>query len=380
VCAALVALAVAAVAPGRAAHADIVPPVPDPEPGTAPTGPGAASPIDQLLSQLAVLRAREQVPVVTNVVQDRQVVRDTTARAVAADRAEVGAAQQRLADARHALATLAVAAYVNPGYTTLESVVTGDFSRNGRAQALSGSVLDRQRARVVDARETLDAAQHTLDADLDAQRRAAADVRAAQQSLAVAQQQVATAEGSLGVASASSSTAAGDAGSLPIMSASVLSGNDLAAWYASRGWRPRVPVSISDLANWFVSEGADEGVRGDVAFAQAIIETGAFSSPDAVNHNNYGGIGHCDSCGAGIGFASPQAGVRAQIQLLKRFAVRDPSFAHPLVAPGLRGRAGCCPMWGDLAGSWATDPTYGAKIATVYRQMLAWLAASRRSG
>ena len=66
---------------------------------------------------------------------------------------------------------------------------------------------------------------------------------------------------------------------------------------------------------FYLSEGLAEGVRGDIAFAQAMVETGAFTSP-LTRHNNFAGIGTCDSCATGYDFESPQLGVRAQMQLL----------------------------------------------------------------
>ncbi len=76
-----------------------------------------------------------------------------------------------------------------------------------------------------------------------------------------------------------------------------------------------------------------EGVRGDVAFAQAMVETGAFTSP-LTRHNNFAGIGACDSCPTGFDFDSPQLGVRAQMQLLHAYADKSLtilSLANPAV-------------------------------------------------
>ena len=71
-----------------------------------------------------------------------------------------------------------------------------------------------------------------------------------------------------------------------------------------------------------------------MAFAQAVLETGGFSSPDAVDLNNYAGIGHCDTCGQGWAFPSPQAGVLGQLQLLRHLRRwRDRSKAGPATGP-----------------------------------------------
>ncbi|HEX3453907.1 MAG TPA: glucosaminidase domain-containing protein, partial [Gaiellaceae bacterium] len=83
-------------------------------------------------------------------------------------------------------------------------------------------------------------------------------------------------------------------------------------------------VPLEDLANLFITEGARYNVRGDVAFAQSIVETAWFNFPDWGQvrpwNNNFAGIGACDSCSNGFQFPSLQDGVRAQIQLLRNYA------------------------------------------------------------
>src|SRR6202042_890463 len=107
----------------------------------------------------------------------------------------------------------------------------------------------------------------------------------------------------------------------------------LTRWFnAVPGRRPpRVPSlgnNIRALAQIFIDEGRIEGVRGDIAFVQSILETGWFSfagsqiPPDA---NNFAGINafngrkalaNCTNGDPGVPghsrcFATPQAGVRA---------------------------------------------------------------------
>ena len=66
-------------------------------------------------------------------------------------------------------------------------------------------------------------------------------------------------------------------------------------------------------------------MRGDVAFAQSILETGGFANPgSAATDNNFAGIGWCDSCKHGFNFPDAQTGVRAQLQLLRIYV--DPTF------------------------------------------------------
>jgi hypothetical protein len=134
----------------------------------------------------------------------------------------------------------------------------------------------------------------------------------------------------------------------------------------------------------YVIEGKAEHVRGDLAFAQSVIETGGFS---VAAGNNYSGIGVCDSCTGGYSFPTPLDGVRAQIQLLRNYADPD-SRAGDLTNPPsptlygadaekaaatynsffLKGKA---PLWNDMGnGNWATDPTYAGKVILLFAQMV----------
>lgn len=180
-------------------------------------------------------------------------------------------------------------------------------------------------------------------------------------------------------------------GGVPVMGSSVLTGAELAAWFASTGRRAHLmdDTPIEDLAEMYVSEGAAERVRGDIAFAQAVVETGGFAR---AADNNFAGLGACDSCGGQYRFPSPRDGVRAQIQLLRNYA--DPlSRAGMLTNPlevtlhgsdpqqaeqafdtfSFKGRA---PVWDVMgAGNWASDPRYAGKVLSLYSQMLAFKAS-----
>jgi len=177
-------------------------------------------------------------------------------------------------------------------------------------------------------------------------------------------------------------------GGVPVMGQSLLSPQEIAAWFKSTGQRARLmnDTPIDDLAEMYVSEGNAENVRGDIAFAQAVLETGSFGH---ATDNNFAGIGACDSCTSQYLFASPRDGVRAQIQLLRNYA--DPfSRASKLTNPldptlhgsdpvraaqtfdsfGFKGRA---PVWNVMgAGNWATDPLYAGKVLGIYSKMLAF--------
>ena len=152
---------------------------------------------------------------------------------------------------------------------------------------------------------------------------------------------------------------------------------DLVAWY--RTYYPVDPpvAPIVDIIDAYLRVGTEEGVRGDIAFAQAILETGGFRSGHAQGFN-FAGIGAYDGCApvCGFRFRDLDAGVRAHLHLLRAYA--DPgltsaqlaSAPDPKVAPERVGVRGCCPRWTELTGVWATDLNYDRKILGIYRLMV----------
>jgi hypothetical protein len=129
-------------------------------------------------------------------------------------------------------------------------------------------------------------------------------------------------------------------------------------------------------------------VRGDIAFAQSILETGSFGVDPG---NNYAGIGTCDSCADGYSFPTPRDGVRAQMQLLRSYADPDSraaNLAHPPEA-GVWGTdpvvavdkydhfflKGKVPLWNQMGnGNWATATDYAPRVIGIYARMLSWAA------
>jgi hypothetical protein len=167
-----------------------------------------------------------------------------------------------------------------------------------------------------------------------------------------------------------------------IMGPSVVGATDMAAFVQARG-RPHPSIDMVELARTFLVEGDLEGVRGDVAFVQSILETGWFSYESSMvdpEDHNYAGIGACDSCSDGFGYPSVELGVRAQIQLLAAYAqpgITSADYARPAVRtiPERLGVRGCCGTWMALSGVWATGPGYGTKILELYNELLAFAVA-----
>ena len=160
-----------------------------------------------------------------------------------------------------------------------------------------------------------------------------------------------------------------DDGTPSILGPSTLTAADLRYWWSTggRGQPGRLSIDIADLIALYLSEGDAEGVRGDMAFAQAVAETGHFTNSDTAI-NNFAGIAHYDHAASGSGFADPVTGVRAHIQLLKKYAAsNDTALANPDVSPNAGAGA---TTWGGLAGTWASSPTYWTLLSDVYGSML----------
>lgn len=108
------------------------------------------------------------------------------------------------------------------------------------------------------------------------------------------------------------------------------------------------------LAQIFIDEGAKEGVRGDGAFCQVLIETGYFKFGGDVQpgQHNYAGLGATGGV-PGLTFADDRTGIRAQIQHLKAYATAEP-LAQACVDPRYKHVSkGCAPSFERLAGKWA---------------------------
>ena len=165
----------------------------------------------------------------------------------------------------------------------------------------------------------------------------------------------------------------------PLTGQSRLTGAQMAAWFAKQGVTPTITTPILDLANIFVDEGNAQNVRGDIAFAQSVLETGWFAYKGSMvkpTDNNYSGLGACDTCSSGNRYPSPMAGVRAQIQHL--WAYGDPN-ADPLrVARPLADTRfsyvqpyGKSPTWEQMGcGNWATGTDYATQVLGLYSKML----------
>lgn len=177
-----------------------------------------------------------------------------------------------------------------------------------------------------------------------------------------------TAPGTTSARGSVPSTAGITDGSPTILGPSTLTVAQIEKWWTAqgKGQPARLSAPINDVVTAYIAEGAREGVRGDLAFAQAVLETGWFTNNDT-SINNYAGIGHYDNAPSGFAFPSPAIGVRAQIQLLKKFALGN---AAPMASPDVSPNAGAhATTWAQLATRWATAPDYWTKLSAIYSSM-----------
>ena len=148
-----------------------------------------------------------------------------------------------------------------------------------------------------------------------------------------------------------------------------------------RGVNPNVPQSVIDMIPLYLSEGNAEGVRGDVAFAQSCLETGNFTfsgSAVTLDQCNYCGMGVTAAGVKGNSFASPQIGIRAQIQHLKAYASTD-DLKQVCVDPRYKYvQRGCAPYVEWLGQQenpqglgWAAGAGYGEKILRILADVIA---------
>ena len=138
--------------------------------------------------------------------------------------------------------------------------------------------------------------------------------------------------------------------------------------------RPGVEQSVVDMIPLYLTEGKAEGIAGDIAFAQSCVETGLFAFPQEtcavkLSQNNFAMMGVTSTFAHGESFATPQIGIRAQIQHLKAYANAealkgvcvDPRFK--LVT---RGSAPYVEWLGQKENpkgkGWASSAGYGKKI------------------
>ena len=145
------------------------------------------------------------------------------------------------------------------------------------------------------------------------------------------------------------------------------------AYYASTDVK-----TLKKFCQTYIEECAAEGVRAEVAFVQAMKETGflRYGGDVRITQFNFAGLGAVGGGASGASFPSVRIGIRAQVQHLKAYACTE-----PLSNPCVDGRfqyvtRGCAPVveWLGIKENpqgkgWATDPGYGYNIVERIKEM-----------
>ena len=136
--------------------------------------------------------------------------------------------------------------------------------------------------------------------------------------------------------------------------------------------------SIEEFCKIIDEEARIEGVKGEVVFAQIMIETGylQFGNDVKIEQFNFGGLGATGNGVSGNSFPDVRTGIRANVQHLKCYACDEPlvnSTVDPRWGEWLRNKAPYV-EWLSIPNNpygtgWAGDKDYGAKILKIINKM-----------
>lgn len=162
-----------------------------------------------------------------------------------------------------------------------------------------------------------------------------------------------------------------------IMGSAIATQEQCVTYLLKRNPLPSLTTTPKQLVEYYYQEAELEGIRPDLAFAQALLETGNFRyGGDVIPlQNNYCGLGATGNGVKGAWFPSAQIGVRAQIQHLLAYTTTRPPVLS-IVDPRYNlvkstDKFGKSLTWTDLNGKWAVPgKTYGQKILKIHEKIL----------
>lgn len=146
-------------------------------------------------------------------------------------------------------------------------------------------------------------------------------------------------------------------------------------------------ANVSDIRNFcqiYYDEATAEGVDPALAFTQAMKETGflKFTGQVKIEQFNFAGMGVTDASTNGDSYQNVREGIRAHVQHLKAYAVKNPAFANPVVDKRYSSwfaanRSGTAPYieWLGISENpsgfgWAAEKGYGYSILNDYMNQL----------
>ncbi|RIE01267.1 hypothetical protein [Cohnella faecalis] len=159
----------------------------------------------------------------------------------------------------------------------------------------------------------------------------------------------------------------GPSGKVTIMGPSRCNAERMAAYASRRN------SSVPDLAHAYLRFGAEYGVRGDVAYCQALYDTRAWTTEPAGSPWKPLAL----SSGRSV---SDEASVEQHIQLLHAFAAnKSAGYEESAEVAERRSRMeragwlGTVRHWEDLNGKWQLPGSkYGQDIVAIWRGMMEW--------
>ncbi len=141
---------------------------------------------------------------------------------------------------------------------------------------------------------------------------------------------------------------------------------------------------IRSFCQIYYDEATAEGVDPALAFTQAMKETGflKFTGQVKIEQFNFAGMGVTDASTNGDSYQNVREGIRAHVQHLKAYAVKNPAFANPVVDKRYSSwfaanRSGTAPYieWLGISENpsgfgWAAEKGYGYSILNDYMNQL----------
>ena len=140
-----------------------------------------------------------------------------------------------------------------------------------------------------------------------------------------------------------------------------------------------VAPTIKDFCQIYIDECKAEGVKAEVAFAQAMMETGflRFGGDVKKEQYNFAGLGATGNGASGNRFESIRIGIRAQVQHLKAYASKESlkqkcvDGRYQYVTKGVAPYVEWLGQKENPSGKgWATAVNYGYNIVNLYLKPL----------
>lgn len=153
------------------------------------------------------------------------------------------------------------------------------------------------------------------------------------------------------------------------------SGKDFPEYYEKKAG-----VSLKEFCQIYIEEAKAEDIKVEVAFCQAMKETGwlQFGGDVTINQFNFAGLGATGGGASGVTFKDVRTGIRAHIQHLKAYANDEP-LNNKLVDPRFGYVERGCASYVEWLGQkenpegkgWATAKGYGQSIVSMIEKLLA---------